>query len=144
MVGFAVVLVSLGDDVEDLVDDVEDLVDDVEDLTDDAEDLVDDVEDLMDEVEDLLEDVVDFLEVVDDLGTVLDGVLEVVIGLDEVLEVVGVLDVLGAETVDVPTTIGAPSWYTLILFGPPQNSDEFPLQTMLQLELKSGPGARAP
>lgn len=36
------------------------------------------------------------------------------------------------------------AWYISSLYGPPQNSDEFPLQTMLQPETPSGAGPPPP
>ena len=36
------------------------------------------------------------------------------------------------------------AWYISSLYGPPQNSDEFPLQTILQPETPSGAGPPPP
>ena len=63
-------------------------------------------------------------------GDVLEGTI-VDDGFEEELELIGCAPVPGA-------------WYISSLYGPPQNSDELPLQSMLQPERPSGAGPFPP
>ena len=68
-------------------------------------------------------------------ATVLEGIVlegaTVEDGFEEELELIGCAPVPGA-------------WYISSLYGPPQNSDELPLQSMLQPERPSGAGPFPP
>ena len=75
---------------------------------------------------------------VEDAGfVVVPGIVEVDLVVDEGVVEDDELEVTG--TAPVP---GA--WYMSSLYGPPQNSDEFPLQTILQPETPSGAGPPPP
>ena len=71
---------------------------------------------------------------------VVPGVVEVDLIVDEgVVEDDDLDELILTGTAPVP---GA--WYMSSLYGPPQNSDEFPLQTILQPETPSGAGPPPP